>query len=230
MKPDALILKAFREPHSIIAFRLPEWSLLIRQARRGNVLASLHALLDEQGLLDAVPVQAREHLEWSWVAAVRHTEAVRWEVRFIREALADLDVPLILLKGAAYVLADLPAARGRVFSDIDILVPKNRLNAVEAALMMHGWASMHQDEYDQRYYRKWMHELPPMQHIKRLTSIDVHHAIVPETAPVHPDAGKLLAAAVSVDDDKEVFVLSPVDMVLHSAVHLFHDGEFDNAL
>ena len=27
-----------------------------------------------------------------------------------------------------------------------------------------------------------------------------------------------------------VFVLPPVDMLLHSATHLFHEGEFDNAL
>jgi hypothetical protein len=230
VKTDVLILKAFRDPQSIATFRLSDWDLLIRQARRANVLASLHALLEERGLLDAVPVQVREHLEWSWIAAVRHSEAVRWEVRFIQKALMDLGVPPILLKGAAYVLADLPPARGRVFSDIDILVPKGSLNAVEASLMMHGWASMHQDEYDQRYYRKWMHELPPMQHIKRMTSIDVHHAIVPETAPIRPDSGKLRAAAVSIDAKGELFVLSPVDMVLHSAVHLFHDGEFDNAL
>lgn len=230
MKAAPLILTVFREPRSISAFRLEDWDLLIRQARRGNVIASLRALLDEAGLLDAVPAQAREHLEWSWIAAIRHTEAVKWEVRLIREALADLDVPIILLKGAAYVLAGLPPAHGRVFSDIDILVPKSSLNAVEAALMMHGWASMHQDDYDQRYYRQWMHELPPMQHIKRMTAIDVHHAIVPETAPIHPDAGKLREAAVSVDAPEEVFVLAPVDMVLHSAVHLFHDGEFDHAL
>ncbi|WP_334186730.1 nucleotidyltransferase domain-containing protein [Noviherbaspirillum sp.] len=230
MKTDALILKAFREPQSISTFRLPDWDLLIRQARRGNVLASLHAMLAERGLLGAVPAQAREHLEWSWIAAVRHSEAVRWEVRFIRKALMDVGVPLILLKGAAYVMADLPPARGRVFSDIDILVPKSSLNAVEAGLMMHGWASMHQDDYDQRYYRKWMHELPPMQHIKRMTSIDVHHAIVPETAPIRPDSEKLRSAAVSIDASEKLLVLSPVDMVLHSAVHLFHDGEFDHAL
>ena len=96
--------------------------------------------------------------------------------------------------------------------------------------MLHGWASMHLDKYDQRYYRTWMHELPPMRHVKRLTVIDVHHAIVPETAAIRPDPGKLCAAACPVEKEQGICVLAPVDMVLHSAVHLFHDGEFENGL
>lgn len=230
MRIEPLVLKAFRQPESVASLPLSGWDLLVRQARHGNVLASLHALLEEHALLDAVPEQAREHLHWASLAAERHTHAVHWEVRLIRKALADLDIPVILLKGAAYVLAHLPAARGRIFSDIDILVPKNCLNAVEGALMLHGWASMHLDKYDQRYYRTWMHELPPMRHVKRLTVIDVHHAIVPETAAIRPDPGKLRAAACPVEAEQGLSVLAPVDMVLHSAVHLFHDGEFENGL
>lgn len=225
-----LILTAFRRPAAVISFSLAEWDLLIRQARHGNLLASLYAQLEEQGLLEAVPAQPREHLYWAWLAAERHTQAVAWEVRLIGKALADLDVPLILLKGAAYVAAQLPPARGRIFSDIDILVPKNSINAVEAALMLHGWASMHLDQYDQRYYRTWMHELPPMQHIKRMTTIDVHHAIVPETAHIRPDPEKLRAAAEAATEAGDILTLAPIDMVLHSVVHLFHDGEFDNGL
>lgn len=230
MKTEHIVLQVFRHPPSAHTLSLAQWDMLIRQARHGNVLASLYALLEEQGMLDLVPEQPRQHLEWSWVAAERHTQAVRWEVRHIKKALAEIGVPVMLLKGAAYVLARLPSARGRIFSDIDIMVPKSSLGEVEAALMMHGWATMHLDVYDQRYYRKWMHELPPMQHIKRMTAIDVHHAIVPETASKRPSPALLLDAACAVDGDKDLTVLAPPDMVLHSAVHLFNDGEFDNGL
>jgi hypothetical protein len=56
----------------------------------------------------------------------------------------------------------------------------------------------HHDAYDQRYYREWMHELPPMQHLRRGNVIDVHHAILPETAAARPDPAKLRAAAVPI--------------------------------
>ncbi|MDT1852626.1 nucleotidyltransferase family protein, partial [Acinetobacter baumannii] len=106
--------------------------------------------------------------------------------------------PLILLKGSAYAMAGLDAGRGRLFSDVDILVPKPRLDEVEAALMLHGWASTHLDPYDQRYYREWMHEIPPKVHVRRGISIDVHHAIMPETAADRPDPDLLRAAAIPI--------------------------------
>jgi hypothetical protein len=124
----------------------------------------------------------------------------------------------------------LPPAPGRLFSDLDILVPKQRLDDVEAALMLAGWAGTMPDEYDQRYYRDWMHELPPMQHMRRQSMLDVHHAILPETAAVRPDPDKLRAAARAIPGAPGVHVLAPADMVLHSAVHLFSDGEFKHGL
>src|SRR5258706_9448987 len=75
-----------------------------------------------------------------------------------------------------------------------------------------------------------MHELPPMRHIIRQTVIDVHHAILPETARLKPDSAKLRAAAVPLEGKQGLFVFSPADMVLHSATHLFHDGELENGL
>lgn len=223
-------------PHALIAperlptWVLPEWELLIRQARRAQVLARIAALLDERELLGAVPAQPRSHLLAAQRIAARQRAEVHWEVDRIRRALAELDLPVILLKGAAYVVSGLPPARGRLLSDIDILVPRDRLAAVENTLFRHGWTSTKYDAYDQRYYREWMHELPPLHHITRRTVLDVHHTIVPLTARLRVDARKLLAATEAVADSPGIRVLSPTDMVLHSATHLFQEGEFENGL
>ena len=58
----------------------------------------------------------------------------------------------------------------------------------------------------------------------------MHHAILPETARLHPDPYKLIVDAVPVRDLDEIYVLAPVDMVLHSATHLFSDGELEHGL
>jgi hypothetical protein len=106
---------------------------------------------------------------------------------------------------------------------------------VEAELLRHGWIGTHQSAYDQRYYREWMHELPPMVHIRRQSAIDVHHAISPETARWRADVARLWAdvrdvpAADSADGQRYV-VLAPVDMVLHSMVHLFLNEELSHGL
>jgi hypothetical protein len=225
-----LVVQAFRQPQRIATFSSAEWELLLRQAMIARLSSALYYLAEETGVLDRIPARARDHLEWARTQGQRHSQGVRFELREIRRALAGLDLPLILLKGAAYAAAKLPPAPGRLFSDIDIMVPKDRLGEVEAALMMHGWASNDHDEYDQRYYREWMHELPPMEHVKRQSLIDVHHAILPETAAARPDPALLRDAAVPAAGQEGLRVLAPVDMVLHSAVHLFYDGEFDTGL
>jgi hypothetical protein len=230
MKQLPLLLRVLRAPGHMTQLPLADWELLLRQAAAANLVASLYCLAEQEQLMARIPDAPRRHLEWAGAMAARHRQAVRFEVRQIRAALARAGVPLILLKGAAYVAAGLPAAAGRLFSDVDILVPKVRLAEVESALMLHGWGNTHHDAYDQRYYRDWMHELPPMEHVRRRTVIDVHHAILPETAGARPDPASLRASAVAVEDDPGVAVLAPADMVLHSAVHLFSDGEFHHGL
>ena len=53
--------------------------------------------------------------------------------------------------------------------------------------MAHGWLRMKIDPYDDRYYRVWMHEIPPLRHRERKTEIDLHHTILPRTSRLKPD-------------------------------------------
>jgi hypothetical protein len=225
-----LLTRVLRSPPTMAAFDAPAWELLLRQAVSADLGATLALLAEEHGILHALPERVQRRLGWERRAWERHGQAVRFETQQVRRALQDTGLPLILLKGTAYVAAGLPAAAGRLFSDIDILVPKDRLDEVESRLMLHGWVSNHHDAYDQRYYREWMHELPPLQHLRRATVIDVHHAILPETAAVRPDPARLRAAARAIPSAPGLSVLAPCDMVLHSATHLFYEGEYDHGL
>jgi hypothetical protein len=227
--PDP-VLGALRNALPLMDSSLPQWEALIRQARRTNLLPRVALALDELGLLQEVPAAPRAHLEAARTLAQAQADAVRREVAFIDRALESTGVPVVLLKGAAYLLAGLAAARGRMFSDIDILVPKRALAEVEAALMLSGWASDKTTAYDQRYYRSWMHELPPLKHVSRRTLLDVHHAILPTTARLKPDSAKLFAAARPVAGEARLCVLAPADLVLHSATHLFCNEDVGNNL
>jgi hypothetical protein len=220
-----LLCQAFRNPQSTLALKLPEWDLLIRQARCVNVLARLGLLLEESNILTQVPDQPLAHIKSAHTYSERFTFSLNWEVTCIKKVLADINVPLILMKGSAYIAAGNKAAIGRCFSDVDILVKEDQLQNVEIALIKAGWMTHTLDPYDQRYYRQWMHEIPPLRHYKRHTSIDVHHNILPKTSRLCPDPDKLLSKIVNTGD-KNVWVLAPEDRVLHSAAHLFHEGEF----
>ncbi len=228
--PTALLLSVLTRPEAAPERPLADWDLLVRIARVTSLEARLHHLLDELGTLPHIPERPRRHLEAAAILASRQQDMARWEIAQIHRALYPVGIPVVLLKGAAYVMAELPCARGRLFSDIDILVPRTALKEVERALFIHGWAAQGHDAYDQAYYRQWMHELPPLTHVRRKSVLDVHHTILPPTGRLKPDPHKLLTAAVPVAGYDDLYVLAPVDMVLHSAAHLFHDGELEHGL
>src|SRR5262249_8857136 len=154
---------------------------------------------------------------------------VAWEIDRIGWALRGLDVPVVLLKGAAYHAIGLPTAAGRLTSDIDILVPRERLADVESTLIAASWQLKTLDARDQLYYRRSMHELPPLEHARRGTMVDVHHTILPSTDRLRVDPQLLLEAAVSVPGST-MRVLAPADLFLHSAAHLFRNGRWEHAI
>ncbi len=223
---DLLIKQLIQSEPAAITTSI-EWELLFRQARAAGLMERLAVYLRKHE--SDVPEYAQAHLSSAEVFYANQQRIVRWELSLLVDIFKQLQTPLILLKGAAYVAAGLDAGQGRVFNDIDILVPRDGLDKVQQTLAWHGWFPEKMDAYDERYYLRWMHELPPLQHVERHTTLDVHHNILPITGRYCPDAKHLLQRATRVKDGP-YWVLSPEDMVLHSASHLFLGGEFENGL
>ena len=223
---NPLIRSALVDPTTTLKWSLMQWDLCLRQAIRADVAATLASRCRQTGVLTSVPAAPRRHLESAQVIAAKHVRDVAFELQCIDEALKGLSVPIVVLKGAAYRLAGLPFAASRVFSDVDILVPHCALGDVEAALFRSGWVTAPLDAYDQSYYREFTHELPPMMHAIRGTTIDVHHTILPPTARARPDPSVLIRDSIPASGS--FHVLAPRDMLLHSATHLFHEGEFEH--
>lgn len=206
------------------------WELLIRQSRRANLISRVALFLREAGMLDGVPTQPRQHFLNALCIAKANARATNWEVRELYRILRGQNIDFILLKGSAYIWSENSASKGRLFSDVDIMVRESSLEDAERLLVHSGWMGSTLNGYDQRYYRQWMHEIPPLQHLKRQTTLDLHHSIIPPVS--HPDfpAEKLWQQATPAEDMPGLFMLSHTDMILHSATHLFHEGEFDQGL
>jgi hypothetical protein len=217
------LVRALRDPASVDGLDAAGWTDLIRLARAESLLGQLAARVG-----DRAPQRVRTIFADHAVAVAASHRGALWEANRALAALRPLGIPVILLKGAAYVAAGLGAADGRTVGDLDILVPRDRIEEADAALRAAGWAPLKDDPYDDAYYRQWMHELPPLAHVERGTVIDVHHTILPLTARLRPDAAALIAAATEVAPGLDV--LSPADMIVHSALHAFHDGDLEGGL
>lgn len=224
----ATLLDTLKHPQHAANLTPAAWTGLIATARNANLLGKLAQRLHQAGV-DVPPAPAR-HLDGARLLSERQHHSVAWEARCIDAALAPTGAPVVLLKGAAYVMAGKDAGVGRLFGDVDILVPPDSLGKVEIRLMVSGWTQMKSDDYDQRYYRQWMHELPPMVHMRRGTVIDVHHTILPLTARHHPDAEAIIARATPLAGHRALRVPCDEDLIIHSICHLVHEGELHNAL
>ena len=197
-----------------------QWDSVLRLARASN----LHGRLAAANLhTPQLPDVVRRHLTSAARIAAYRTQMLREEL-FRLAPLCPSDYPVVVLKGAAYVLQGRRMAKGRFVSDVDLLVPFAHLNAMESRLRSAGWKPEELTPYDERYYRDWSHETPPMRYPGGSLEVDLHHALTPVTGTLAFDPSSLFGRSESIPGTP-FRALSREDQVLHACLHCFHDGD-----
>lgn len=221
------IVTLLRDPATGVRLSAAEWEEAVHVLRDASLLACLCYRAEQWDVLDDYPPYARRHLRAMRTFADRQAQQVRIECDEIAATLRAQGIEPVFLKGAGYTLRDSRNARGRIYTDIDVLVRQEEIDPAQASLRQNLWYSRPLRDYDERYYRRWAHEVPPLRHLKRRTLLDLHHNIVPPISGRAPNPAHL-RAAVEVTATG-LLVLSPAAATLHSMVHLFTNEDFTNA-
>lgn len=219
-----LLVRALRDAAMVAALDAAGWNGLIAAARAERLIGTLAYRLEGR----LVPEAARRVMDDALGESEREARQALWEADRAAEALRSLGTRVVLLKGTAYVAGGLRAGRGRFIGDLDILVAREALDVVERHLLAAGWEWVKPDPYDDAYYRRWMHELPPLIHRDRDRMIDVHHTILPLTARQTPNAAAMIGDAIPVTEG--LYILSPEDRVCHAVAHMLADGDLAGGL
>lgn len=223
MQTSDLIVAIFRGNFSG-SLSLQDWSKVIRILRYQQCLARLSWRIREKCLPIDLPAYARHHFDNAELIAQKQFHQVHYEAALLQRLLQPYSQHLLFLKGAAYSLNDnATVGCGRTYSDIDVLVDKESLPMVEQELALYGFFSDDLDEYDQKYYREWSHEIPPLRHGNRGTVLDVHHNLLPPVTGRAPDNRVFFQHTQKTSAGYTVF--RPAAMFLHSSVHLFLNEE-----
>lgn len=209
---------------------LAQWRDAILFFRHAKLLATLYYRIVEcdVNLYLGLPEKVRRHLHSAWVYAARQKLQTDHEVRQLTDLLNASGVSPVFLKGAAYAAEELNASKGRVMSDLDILVSESALTAAEKAFVDDHWQVKSLSDYDEKYYREFAHEIPPLFNPITETTVDLHHNLY---LPISGRAPKIeLFLARTRKTKNEITVFEPEAMVLHSCIHLVLNEDFSGAL
>jgi hypothetical protein len=224
-----VLLDVLSGPECLKHLTLEDWNVLIPQARSTGLMGRLAVYAEgiPEGL---IPVEVRWHLKASHVMAESHAAVIKWETNRLDRALARLGIPVVLLKGPASMVMGLPWGRGRICRDIDLLVARDQLADVERCLLAGGWEAKAMEPRQERFFRKWLHEIPAVSHRERGIEVDVHHNILPLIDSIRIDSDVLVESSLPLDGYRCMRVLAQDDRLLHSAAHLFRRGFYQNGL
>ena len=109
---NEVLVNVLQDPAHVQGFGLREWDLLVRQARRADMLATVSNLINDAGFDQKIPADVRRHFDAHATLVYANQTAISWDVAQIYHVLEGVCEPPILLKGAAYVQASLPVAAG----------------------------------------------------------------------------------------------------------------------
>jgi hypothetical protein len=220
---SASLLKLWQSPSLALAYSEREWSQVLRALRHTKLTARYAWWLAQHLHTSEFPAFVQRHFANATVIATRHAKQVHFELTECQRIFAQSQQPWLVLKGAAYTASQGSVGEGRIYNDIDIWVPSTAIHQTERMLSIHGWLAQDVDDYDDRYYREWAHEIPPLQHGYRGTVMDLHHNIVPLVSGRAPDMQILLAERQLTAAG--IPVLMPAAQAMHSAIHLFFNEE-----
>jgi hypothetical protein len=223
------LIETLLEPQRCLTFDVPTWERLIRTARQSRLLGVLSARIARVVPPERIDETIRRHLIAGQVESNFRRHKTRYLLSSIEPHLGAPQTPCILLKGAAYIMQDLALGNGRLPGDVDVMVPRQALGAIEHSLLAAGWQFEKTDPYDQHFYRAWSHELPPLICAGQSLELDLHHTILPPLGRLKPDTKALFEAAIRIPGSR-FSALCSADQVLLAAAHLFHDSDCTDRL
>lgn len=195
-----------------------QWQNAILVLREAKLLAALYHSAIRQSCFEQYPDFAKRHLYSASVYAKRQSDQIRFEAMELRNLLGEIGVTVVFLKGAAYCLKGTLNSQGRICSDLDVLVKQSELEKAEQHLKSNRWVSEQLSDYDEKYYREWAHEVPPLFHVNRATVVDMHHNIYLPVSGRAPNIADFLSGKEK--SESGCFVLDPASMLLHCIIHM----------
>ncbi len=200
-----------------------QWQALLKLADGLHIAPLLYTRLKQKRL--AVPPNIQQELRKRYFSNTGRNLAVYHAFRQLSTQLQAANIPMIPLKGVYLAEAIYPTLGERVIGDLDLLVPKDRIEeAIEIGIAAnyHPIMPMALDAW-----LKNKHHVCPQTNADTKLTVEWHwHIIRPRPQGTIPIVHLWRRAVPGVISEQSVSILTPEDTIFHLAYHISYHHEF----
>ncbi|MCP4954524.1 nucleotidyltransferase family protein [Photobacterium aquimaris] len=203
---------------------------VITEARHLSLLGQLRARCYQAQIEQDLPLHTQQQLMSGFHSYQKQQQQLLLEHQHLTEQLQGIIGSWRYLRGSALQWLDNDMFAGRVKRNIDIYVPPQHVVNVEKALLNNGWRYKNIADYEETFYRRWAQQTTPLIHKQRRTELAIHFQLLPKTLSNKLNSGPLLHHHLSPVACEPATLLSPDAMVLHQAIMLFNQIDYQYGL
>ncbi len=215
-----------------------DWDYIVKKMRQEGVAEAIFHNLRKNHTEHLVPRAAYSALSDQYFKNLRRNLSIIGELKGILILLKESEISCIVLKGIALAEHIYPGIAMRGMSDIDILVKKSDLYAVDELLSSHGYIA--RDSSVSSAINNPEGYLASLEYRKEngpLLNLHIHWHIVNSSVPAtmfvkHVDIERIWEKAVAATvADADVYILCPEHLIIYLCEHALRVGHsFDRLI
>jgi len=145
---------------------------LLKLANQNWLLSHVIFEIKKKECWHLLPEQVQEYMLSIQDVYVQRAKVIELELTYLADSLKPTKIPMVLLKGAAALLnTSSSPANIRYMTDIDVLIPENKLELAKAQLELNGYL-LDDENFD--YKGNLSHQLSPIKRRESLCYIELH--------------------------------------------------------
>jgi hypothetical protein len=203
-----------------------DWENWVQMGNKHLVLQTLYVALKNNKLLQFLPADLAEYLQYIHRLNVERNQRVIQQARALKEIFDREQISHVFMKGTANIVDGLYADIGeRLVYDIDILVDENRMLNAAGALIASGYKT--QKKFNPKAYPSTMH-YPILVHEGFVAGVEIHRLPVQYLYVKRFSAERVFETKRLSKWEKGFWVMSDKNKLIHNFVHsqLMHNGHY----
>ena len=210
----------------ILLERKLDWHYILRNAHQNRITPFLYSNLIEVDGERLVPNWVTQELAQTYHYVGFQNLRFYEELKNILLYFKNLEIDVIVLKGAALAEIIWGNVALRQMEDIDLLVQEHDLEKVDRLLCKLGYI-LDEGYKSKEWYRNNHHHLAPYYKPDKGVVIEIHRNIVSPNKLFNIDIGKMWERAQSVRiDGIDTKILAPEDLMIHLCLNISYSDLF----